>query len=92
MTLVVTDFGSYTNYFWHMDPSVAYLMGSDVPEPEGATIHPIAPSAPVHSDDDKIGFTLDVSMRLDRESEEREPGGVIVPIVESTTEDLADSA
>ena len=75
-----------------MDPSVAYLMGSDAPEPEGATIHPIAPSAPVHSDDDKIGFTVDVSMRLDRESEENAPGGVVLPMVESPPEDLADSA
>lgn len=90
--VLVTENGSSTNYFWRMDPSVHYLMGSDVPEPEGATIHSIVPLSPDHSDDDKIGFTLDVSMRLDRESEEVEQGGVIVPIVKDRSEDLADSA
>jgi hypothetical protein len=91
--VVVAEFIAATNYFWCMDTNVQYLMGSDVPEPEGATIHSIVPISPVHIDDDKIGFTLDVSMRLDREqSEEIAQGGVIVPIIENPSEDLADSA
>ena len=90
---MVTESDSTTNYFWCMDPSVQYLMGNDVPEPEGATIHSIVPISPVHIDDDKVGFTLDVSMRLDREqSEAIAQGGVIVQIVVNPSEDLADSA
>jgi hypothetical protein len=50
-----------------MDPSVQYLSGHDIPTPVGATIHTLMPNAPLHIDDDKIGFTLDVTMRLDAE-------------------------
>jgi hypothetical protein len=82
-----------TNYFWCMDPSVQYLMGHDVPIPEGATIHSIVPEEPVQSDVDKIGFTLDVTMRLDQEqSDEAAQSGVIIAIDEHAPEDLADSA
>jgi len=76
-----------------MDPSVHFLLGSDVQEPEGATIHPIAPPAPPEIDDDKIGFTLDVAMRLEKDPvpEDAEPG-VVIPISENVAEDLADTA
>jgi hypothetical protein len=95
---MVTEITEAKNYFWCMDPSVQYLMGSDVPEPAGATIHSIVPIVPIattattDTDDDKIGFTLDVSMRLDRESDEVALGGDIIAIVAEPPEDLADSA
>jgi hypothetical protein len=76
-----------------MDPSVQFLLGSDVPAPEGATIHSIAPLSTVEIDDDKIGFTLDVAMRLDREMPAEDiPSGVVIQINENLPEDLADSA
>jgi len=76
-----------------MDPSVQFLLGVQVPEPEGATIHPLTPPPPVEIDDDKIGFTLDVAMRLDQEQPpDVVPGGVVVPIDESAPEQLADTA
>jgi hypothetical protein len=74
-----------------MDPSVQFLLGHDLPEPEGATIHSIVPQAPGSIDDDKIGFTLDVSMRLDQE-QSQDIRAVVVPIAESPPQDLADSA
>ena len=77
-------------YFWTMDPSVQFLLGRDVPASEGATIHPIA--LPASIDDDKIGFTLDVAVRLDQESEEPEQPGVVIPLAESPPQELADSA
>jgi hypothetical protein len=89
---MVTEITAAKNYFWRMDPSVQYLMGNDASEPVGATIHSIAPLATTTTDDDKIGFTLDVSMRLDRESDEVALGGDITSIVEEPLEDLADSA
>ena len=67
-------------------------MGNDAPVPEGATIHSIVPAPPVASDDDKIGFTLDVTMRLDQEQADEAESGVIIPIADSAPEDLADSA
>jgi hypothetical protein len=74
-----------------MDPSVRFLLGNDVPETEGATIHPITPPVPVSIDEDKIGFTVDVAGRLDREqTADVAPRAVIVPIVEAPP--LADSA
>lgn len=75
-----------------MDPSVRFLLGSDVPAPEGATIHSIAPAPSVEIDDDKIGFTLDVAMRLDQEMPSDEVPGVVISINENVPEDLADSA
>ena len=76
-----------------MDPSVQFLLGVQVPEPEGATIHPIAQPPPVQIDNDKIGFTLDVAMRLDQEQpSDVVPGAVIIPIDESAPEELADTA
>ena len=76
-----------------MDPSVQYLLGSDVPTPEGATIHSITPPPTVQLDDDKIGFTLDVAMRLDQEMPTEEgDGGVVISINENLPEDLADTA
>jgi len=80
-----------THYFCYMDPSVQFLLGHDLPEPEGATIHSIVPQAPGSIDDDKIGFTLDVSMRLDQE-QSQDIRAVVVPIAESPPQDLADSA
>jgi len=89
---MVTEKPVVTKYFCSMDPSVRFLLGSDVPEPEGATIHSIAPPAPVRNDDDKIGFTLDVAMRLDQEMSGDEVPGVVIPINDNVPEDLADSA
>lgn len=75
-----------------MDPSVQFLLGNEVPALEGATIHSIAPP-PAQIDDDKIGFTLDVAMRLDQDQPtEDAPHGVIISIAENTPEELADSA
>jgi len=71
---------------------VQFLLGNGIPVPEGATIHQIAPPPPVEIDDDKIGFTLDVAMRLDQEQpSDAVRGGVIIPIDENAPE-LADSA
>jgi hypothetical protein len=76
-----------------MDPSVHFLLGSDLPTPEGATIHSIAPPVAVAEiDDDKIGFTLDVAMRLDQETAAEVPGENVVSINENVGEDLADTA
>jgi hypothetical protein len=74
-----------------MDPSAQFLLGHDVPESEGAMIHPIVPISPVSIDEGKIGFTVDVTMRLDRESDEGAQTGVVVPLNERPPE-LADSA
>jgi len=75
-----------------MDPSVQFLLGSGAPAPDVATIHPIAPATPASIDDDKIGFTLDVAMRLDQESDDEPADSVIVPIVTASPPELADSA
>lgn len=76
-----------------MDPSVQYLMGHDAPIPEGATIHSIVPEQPVQPDDGKIGFTLDVTVRLDQEqADDAAQSGVIISLVNGATEHLADSA
>lgn len=74
-----------------MDPSVQFLLGHDLPVPEAATIHSIVPRAPASIDDDKIGFTLDVAVRLDQEHSDDTARAIIVPIVE-TGQELADSA
>ena len=88
----VTVFDLTTNYFWCMDPSVHFLMGNDASPADGATIHSIVPAPPVQSDDDKIGFTLDVTMRLDQEQADGALSAVIVPIAEGAPDHLADSA
>jgi hypothetical protein len=88
---VVTERVEVRKYFWFMDPSVQFLLGHDLPEPEGATIHSIVPQAPVSIDHDKIGFTLDVAVRLDQEHSD-DTTAVVVPILEASSEDLADSA
>jgi hypothetical protein len=75
-----------------MDPSVHFLMGKDEPASEGATIHSIAAEAPVSIDENKIGFTLDVTVRLDQESDDDLPSAEIVPIAEAAPEELADTA
>ena len=91
--IMVTENIALANYFWCMDPIVQYLMGYDVPVAEGATIHPIVSLSPVQMDDDKIGFTLDVTMRLDQEqADDAHQRGVVVSIVDSSREHLADSA
>lgn len=75
-----------------MDPSVQFLLGNDVPTSEGATIHSIVPP-PELIDDDKVGFTIDVAVRLDREqSDQNAEPGVIVSMVENPPQELADSA
>jgi hypothetical protein len=92
LTLVVTEKEMVREYFCCMYPSVQFLLGNDVPTSEGATIHSIVPQ-PELIDDDKIGFTLDVAMRLDREqSDQNAEPGVVVPMVENPPPELADSA
>ncbi|HUZ42716.1 MAG TPA: hypothetical protein VMU68_15155 [Acidimicrobiales bacterium] len=75
-----------------MDRSIQFLFAHDVPQSEGATIHPIVPPSPEPNDDDKIGFTLDVAARLDRESEEGDERAVVIPIGKPRAPTLADSA
>jgi hypothetical protein len=75
-----------------MDPSVQFLLGKDVPAPEGATISSIAPQSAEQIDDDKIAFTLDVAMRLDQEQPPNDALGVVIPISENQPDDLAHSA
>jgi len=75
-----------------MDPSVHFLLHREVPNAAGATIHAITPPEPVSSDDDKIGFTVDVTMRLDQESDEADQRGVVIPFVDNSRKHLADSA
>jgi hypothetical protein len=90
MSRTVTEKFQLTNYFWCMDRSIQFLLAHEVPHSEGATIHPIVPPLPEATDDDKIGFTLDVAARLDRESEESDKRGDVIPIGPPPT--LADSA
>lgn len=75
-----------------MDPSVHFLMGRDEPSSEGATIHSLPTESPVSIDEDKIGFTLDVTVRLDQEFKDELPSAEIVSITEAAPEKLADSA
>lgn len=75
-----------------MDPSAHFLLRGEVPKAAGATIYPIAAPEPVGSDDDKIGFTLDVTMRLDQESGEVDEPGAVTSIFDSSRKHLADSA
>jgi hypothetical protein len=90
--LVVTEEEMVREYFCCMYPNVPFLLGSDLPTSEGATIHSIVPQ-PERMDDNKIGFTLDVAVRLDREqSDQSAEPGVIVPMVENRPPELADSA
>jgi hypothetical protein len=91
MSFTVTEMCRSRNYFWGMDRSIQFLLGNDVPQSEGATIHPIIPPTPEPTDDDKIGFTLDVAARLDRESDEIDERALVIPIGEPTPT-LADSA
>jgi hypothetical protein len=92
LTLVVTEKEMVREYFYCMYSSVPFLLGFDVPTCEGATIHSIVPQ-PELIDDNKIGFTLDVAVRLDREqSDQNAAPGVIVPMVENPPQELADSA
>ena len=81
-----------TKYFWGMDPSVHFLMGNDDASSEGATIHALPAEAPVSIDENKIGFTLDVTVRLDQESDDDLPRAEIVPITEAGPQELADTA
>jgi hypothetical protein len=75
-----------------MDSSIEFLLKNDVPQPEVATIYPLVPASSATIDDDKIGFTLDVAARLDRESDEVSQRAVVIPIGEPTPPKLADSA
>jgi hypothetical protein len=89
---VVTEKELVREYFCFMYSSVAFLWRNDVATSEGATIHSIVPQ-PELIDDHKIGFTLDVAVRLDREqSDQNAEPGVIVPMVENPPQELADSA
>jgi hypothetical protein len=89
--VVVTEKSRLANYFWGMDRSIRFLLANDVAKTEGATIHPITPPSPESRDDDKVGFTLDVAARLDREAEEDDQRADVIPIGESLPT-LADSA
>jgi hypothetical protein len=75
-----------------MDPSVHFLLGSDDAPSEGATIHPLPLEEPVSIDENKVGFTLDVAVRLDQESDDDLPKADVVPISEAAHEELADTA
>jgi hypothetical protein len=88
--LTVTVISVVDEYFGFMDRSVHYLLRGEIPASGEATIHSIAPEVPVRMDDEKIGFTLDVSVRLERERSDDEDG--IVPLHGATPEELADSA
>jgi hypothetical protein len=88
----VTENIVVTKYFWSMDPSVHFLLGHDEPTSEGATIHALPTEAPAAIDENKIGFTLDVTVRLAQESDDDLPRAEIVPISEAEPEQLADSA
>jgi hypothetical protein len=90
LTSVVTEKVGVREYFCGMYPSVQFLLGNGVPDSEGATIHSIVPVSPDPIDDNKIGFTLDVAVRLDQELSENARPGVIVPLVEDP--ELADTA
>ena len=92
LSVSVTERVVVTKYFWCMDPSVHFLIGKDDACAEGATIHSIAPEAPVSIDENKIGFTLDVAVRLDQESDDDLPRAEIVPDRRRRTQELADSA
>jgi len=74
-----------------MDRSIQFLLGNDVPQSESASIHPVVAPTPESNDDNKIGFTLDVAVRLDRESEEGEKRALVIPIG-GPPPPLADSA
>ena len=87
MFATVTENDRVTRYFCCMDSSVHFLLGIEVPAPEGATIHSIAPPPLAEIDDDKIAFTLDVAMRLDQEQ-----SSIIFPIGAIAPEELADTA
>jgi hypothetical protein len=92
LTLVVTEEAMVREYFYCMYPSVPFLLGKNDSTSEGATIHSIVPP-PELIDENKIGFTLDVAVRLDREqSAQSAPPGTIVPMVENPPQELADSA
>jgi hypothetical protein len=75
-----------------MDPSVHFLLGQDDASPEGATIHSLPVEVPVSIDENKIGFTLDVTVRLDQDSDDDVPRAEIVPITGADPQELADSA
>jgi hypothetical protein len=75
-----------------MDPSVHFLMGNVDASSEGATIHTLPTDEPVSIDENKIGFTLDVTVRLDQESDDDLPKAEIVPITEAGPQELADTA
>jgi hypothetical protein len=75
-----------------MDPSVHFLLGNDEPSSQGATIHSLPAEAPVSIDENKIGFTLDVSVRLDQESDDDVPRADIVAISDAEPQELADTA
>jgi hypothetical protein len=75
-----------------MDPSVHFLLGKDDASSEGATIHSLPTDEPASIDENKIGFTLDVSVRLDQESDDDLPRAEIVAITEAEPEELADTA
>jgi hypothetical protein len=91
--VTVSENVAFTQYFSCTDSSIHFLLGNDAPAPEGATIHSIAPPPLVQIDNDKIGFTLDVAMRLDQEqSSDVVPQGVIISMVEYAPGELADFA
>jgi len=75
-----------------MDPSVHFLMGGDDATSDGATIHPLSAESPVSIDENKVGFTLDVAVRLDQETDDDVPRAQVVPIGDAGRQELADSA
>ena len=67
-------------------------MGREDASSQGATIHSLPAETPVSIDEHKIGFTLDVTVRLDQESDDDLPRAEIVPITDAGPQELADTA
>jgi hypothetical protein len=97
--MTVADSPSWMNYFSGMNPIVHILRGA---EPEGREVvtpitlvtAPVVPDILVEENDlDKIGFTVDVAMRLVAEQPAVQDTGSTVSYLEhKTPPDLADSA
>lgn len=96
---MVADLASRTNYFSGMNPIVHVLRGSVPEKPEVATpitrLTAAAPPDIVVEENDlgKIGFTVDVAMRLVAERPaDQDFGSPVSYLEQKTPPDLADSA
>jgi hypothetical protein len=96
---MVADLLSSTNYFRGMNPIVHVLRGAvpekgDVPTPLTLVAAPAPPDTVVEEIDiGKIGFTVDVAMRLVAERlADQDFGSPVSYLEQATPQDLADSA